>query len=316
MNGSKPNVVYHYCSVSTFFNILTSSKLRLSNVMKSNDPEESIYLVRFLLRALEKQRKIFNESIGESEYNVSEGCIQEIIDRYFNTYNPARLYCAICFSEAQNKLSQWVKYADNVQGVALGFDTEILNSITDSPFFFFDKVIYDEKVIFDRIDALFGSLFSNVEWLSSSDKNKRSDFENTVYRAVTVFNRYAPFYKDKFFEEEQEWRLVFNPNGNINRVSTKDFPDFEVVRNGNIGEMAYSGIYFDIKNNDICSYMELDFSRIKRKFLKEIIIAPKAAIEKLDGNLLLFLKNNDYEWTERNSLDKLKIIKIDRQRFH
>ncbi len=310
-----PEIVYHYCSNQTFFEIINHSKLRLTNITKSNDPRESFYLLPYLLEALNSARKRFNNSIVQQEYRISEETITEVAERYFEKINPSRLYCAICFSEEQNKLSQWIKYADNAQGVALGFDSVFLSSLQESQYFLFDKVIYGKQIILDKVGGIFEKLFQNREWQRKKDHQKQEDFADAVYRAVLCFNRYAPFYKDKFFEEECEWRLIFSLNGNINRVNTKDFADIERSFDGNIQDFSYSGLHFVVKDNNLCSYVELDFSKMKAKFLREIIIAPNSPMRKFDGDLQLFLDKQGYKQTERLSVDKLKIIQIEREIF-
>ena len=41
-----PDVVYHYCSVDTFFQIITNHTLRLSDIEKSNDFMEKKWAIR------------------------------------------------------------------------------------------------------------------------------------------------------------------------------------------------------------------------------------------------------------------------------
>lgn len=304
MNKDK-KILYHYCSNQSFLNIVSTSKLRLFNITKSNDPKEGIYLVPFLEQALEEQRRIYNESIADSDCFISEKSIEQTVERYFEKNNPARLYCAVCFSEAQDKLSQWVKYADNARGFALGFSMEKLAALKQSPYFRFGKVIYDKTIISKEVLAIFKPLYARE---NISDAERRSEFENAVFRAVTVFNRYAPFYKDDFFAEEEEWRLVFAPSGNINRVHVRGSEYFDYDIDGNVAGFHYSGMHFTVKKDGLCSYVELDFSGIKQSFLKEVVVPPNANLNRFDGDLLLFLRANGYDWIKRKDIEKLKIL--------
>ena len=50
--------VYHYCSVETFYEIISGKMLRLSDIDKSNDYMERKWLQRFILEtALEEYDK-------------------------------------------------------------------------------------------------------------------------------------------------------------------------------------------------------------------------------------------------------------------
>lgn len=41
-----PSVVYHYCSVDTFFQIITNHTIRLSDIEKSNDFMEKKWAIQ------------------------------------------------------------------------------------------------------------------------------------------------------------------------------------------------------------------------------------------------------------------------------
>ena len=40
MNDQFPDILYHYCSVPTFFNIMKNHSIWLSDISKSNDSQE------------------------------------------------------------------------------------------------------------------------------------------------------------------------------------------------------------------------------------------------------------------------------------
>ena len=44
MRESNTEAVYHYCSVETFLKIIQRKTLRLSDIGKSNDYEERVYI--------------------------------------------------------------------------------------------------------------------------------------------------------------------------------------------------------------------------------------------------------------------------------
>lgn len=49
------DLVFHYCSIETLFSIVTNMTLRLSDVVKSNDNLEVIWMKKILLKMLEEE---------------------------------------------------------------------------------------------------------------------------------------------------------------------------------------------------------------------------------------------------------------------
>lgn len=45
---NRPDIVYHYCSLDTFYKIISNATIRLSNVIKTNDREEMVYILPYL----------------------------------------------------------------------------------------------------------------------------------------------------------------------------------------------------------------------------------------------------------------------------
>ena len=77
-------IVYHYCDVNAFLNIIQSKKLWLSDVIKSNDEEEGRFLINKLKMSLDMDKlfgdedescveracKILNEYLDEKDYRM------------------------------------------------------------------------------------------------------------------------------------------------------------------------------------------------------------------------------------------------------
>lgn len=104
-------------------------------------------------------------------------------------------------------------------------------------------------------------------------------------------------YKNPNFNEEKEWRLVYNPFGNIRRAMDKIsyYDRMYEMFNKSIekGGFVRNPMKFHISNDKIVSHIDLSFESIKRAFVKEIIIGSKANIKDLD--LELFLLSNGYD---------------------
>lgn len=119
---------------------------------------------------------------------------------------------------------------------------------------------------------------------------------NIVDTTLSMILYNSILYKNPNFNEEKEWRLVYNPFGNIRRVIDKFsyYDRMSEMFNKSIekGGFTRNPMTFHISNDKIISHVDLSFESIKKSFIKEIIIGSKANINDLD--LELFLLSNGY----------------------
>ena len=88
-------LLYHYCSVETFFQIIKNQTLRLTNIQYMNDSEELHYGIDLLGKSDEEMLYLDKKYRG-----------------YIDIY-------AMCFSEMGDLLSQWRGYGDNAEGLSI-----------------------------------------------------------------------------------------------------------------------------------------------------------------------------------------------------
>lgn len=251
-------IVYHYCGINAFINIVQHSKIWLSDVFKSNDSQE-------LLWAMENVKKEILQMIGD------EGTLKSL-DMGFNLLNPIEnvgltSYFISCFSEEEDLLSQWCKYAEDGQGIAIGFSKDLLlklNSICHG--LSFRKVVYSRKeqeIVFKKV------AMENLKKMSS---------KRAAHVALELAQNYAEEFllcKNPSFDEEIEWRIVFTSEAgrkvNFNECGYK-------IQNPNIR----------VSKGNIVAFYELDFSDIKQDIIKSIVVGPKSKVTKTDLVKLLF----------------------------
>jgi Protein of unknown function (DUF2971) len=258
-NKMPTKILYHYCTTQTFFNILTNKNIRLSNVFDTND-----YLERKLIDApVEKCLDEYGEEYKDFK--------RDLRFRYY--YERDVDAFSLSFSEEQNLLSQWCRYADDATGFAIGFDIEHFNIPNKIPFRSGDwndtlgmfEMLYDEQAIETRTESIIRDKIC-----LKADLNYGEKLANCVDSLVTL----AAMAKGKAFEEEKEWRVFYTP---------------PLVNNGVKG-ISVAGHFQDLKfalrkNNLISSYFELSFDKekdpgsLKRKKeiepIAEIILGPK-----------------------------------------
>ena len=125
-------IVYHYCDIDTFYNIITKKAIRLSDVTKSNDYMEVMWVTQYI-------KDVFMEIFDsvQTRYfknNYSSEIFEELVEHYqadfFDITKSIYSHYVCCFSAAGGDiLSQWRGYADDGKGVAVGFDGDLLSTI-------------------------------------------------------------------------------------------------------------------------------------------------------------------------------------------
>lgn len=289
----RPKIVYHYCSLETFFDIFSNSTIRLSNISKSNDSEEITYLLPKMKKFCTGLFNYYNDMLPE-QYKLQTDFINNVFDSKFN--ETSLNFYVICFSEETDLLSQWRGYANDACVVSIGFSTEsfypLARSIRSS--YNFSQVRYSFDDLYDQIEK-----YTTKKTKKSFNGNPQNDslsLLNIVDTTLSMILYNSILYKNPNFNEEKEWRLVYNPFGNIRRIMDKmsyyDRMSEMFNKSFEKGGFVRTPMTFHISTDKIVSHIDLSFESIKGSFIKEIIIGSKANINDLD--LELFLLSNGY----------------------
>lgn len=296
MNNSstKPKIVYHYCSLETFFNIISKATIRLSDISKSNDTEEVVYLLPKIKKFCVKLFEQYNDDF-EEEYKFQPEFVSNMFDSKF--IETSLKFYVMCFSREADLLSQWRGYAADASGISIGFSTEpfYLLSSNGYPNYQFSKVRYSLDDLYNYIEEITTQVIK--EQFSGDYKKDSLVLMNLANDILSMILYSCILYKNPSFNEEKEWRLVYNPFGNIRRIINK------MAYYDRISEMfsahALGGGFmrtpmeFRTSRNQIISYIDLSFANIKNTFIKEIIIGSKAKIKDFDLELFLLSKGFD-----------------------
>lgn len=273
-------VLYHYCSVDGFFNIINRATIWLSDVCKSNDYRECI-LCRD--RIDERLEKIMEEDEEYLEAWKSGATFRLGLNRELYTY------CA-CFSESCDQLSQWRGYANDGRGISIGFDKELLSELSyaDEHIIAFAPIIYDKTEQDEYIEEIV------------ADNLKKLEYKGIGHVAAELNTNYRlkfPFIKHSSFREEKEWRIAISSRPGVQQINISENYDFSEVK-------------YRVSNEKLVSYIEMNFSKIKKELIKEIWIGPKSEIEIND--VVSFLNTcGYYEGVAYNSSEPIVIRKSD-----
>ena len=193
-------LLYHYTTMDTVWKILESGSMLARNIRFSNDSKE------YLLGGETISKYVNQDSVNSNQEKIEQYILSNIQNYYM-----------ICFCEKGDLLSQWRGYAND--GVSLGMDfldEEV--GCTHSEMF---TVLNNKESRLDKSDAYGLSENEDVHFLQmpyqvfyiEKEKAKLEDaimsFQDADSKTNLLFDL-IPFIKDAGFNEEKEYRILFD----------------------------------------------------------------------------------------------------------
>ena len=312
-------LLYHYCNLSNFKKIIETGTIRLSELGKSSDYMEMLWLKnkivpKMILKRFEKINYSFpvEFELDGSIYKGEKG-INRMLEWFVDREDKDKMYEALtlgcCFSQDGDLLSQWRGYADDGQGVSIGFDQEILeskfnfkNKHISQRIFRLEKVRYvdnGEDIDCKLDQELINSVDSFISGLKSINEigTNEIDLNDVINKFLLEISCLAPIYKNCAFNEENEWRAFVNflyPAGrNPNEVLVGELRE-------NLRMPRFSELKSFTRNSKIIFY--IDFNWVDIDWIKNIYIGPRCDAGEDDIKKLLASSN------VKNS-EQIRIIK-------
>jgi hypothetical protein len=195
------NVLYHYCSVESFCNILKSKVLWLTNIRYMNDSKEISWLYELAKKVISREMRTRPENEIKLCQLLMGHCDNLFLDETFFPY----IFCS-CFSKNGDSLGQWRAYANDGTGVAIGFRRDYLESFALPGRTTLADVSYRTG---DDLADLEGHLPDAFARLAISEYPSHDDqISLTAIETQVQWLRLAPFCKNTGFREEEEVRIV------------------------------------------------------------------------------------------------------------
>jgi hypothetical protein len=191
---------------------VSENDLWLTHVRFCNDDEELTHGQKVVARTLaaEKTRTIPPERHAYLEQ------VAELLEKPV----PDGVYIC-CFCAKDNLLSQWRGYAANGVGVSVELNHHEFDYLTgpdcNEGLLRLWKVFYKEE----QQEKIVSSALE-FAWVSQS----HLPMEKRAQNATDAIQFFIPTFKNRDFEEENEWRLIFTP-----RPDTAVPPQFRTARN-------------------------------------------------------------------------------------
>ena len=308
--------LYHYCSTQKCFSILNSRTLRLSDLQKSNDYRElSLFFPELLYEVEDLYREKpyhfkYKDSKDEDAFRRLSSETYKYWRSCFSTGSFSNF--VICFSEAQDSLSQWRGYADNGRGCCIGFSKKSLmdyckNSGKVLRIAQVEYISEEEKKQKIRNAALYciRELQTLREWIveniTGNDNDPDTDgllLFNYIGMLESIFTDTLR-YKSNSFKEEHEWRIYF-PDA-VRKVPK--WLSSKMRRNYGWHGLHFEtekflsdNVKFHVTDDDIIPFCPISFDNFDENPVVELWTGPKNNIRQMD--IELFLKLNGYESTK------------------
>lgn len=275
-----PAVLYYYCNINDFFDIIINKRLAFQD-MKESDKFANVYtLTDVLHNRLKANMKPLNPNTPASAMfqNLTLGEFNMETTHLEMTMIP--LFYFLSLTANRNK---WYMYEKNKTDICIGFTTELFKFDEFSELFDLKKVNYDTKQFENRIDEIITKYMQNAE---RNDKFIQENFDDDL-----LFD--SLYYKNNFFSDENEYRVVLKlyikelflgrdmSNGRINKV-VNHFLEKKTF--------SLSKSEFITRDNHLISCKYLKYYDLLN-YIKTIDINPMCSIEKSDINLLLSAKD-------------------------
>ena len=264
---ARPAVLFHYCPIAALEPILANGIMWLSDAASMNDTTEGLWLDDVVQR-------LVRPAADWTEWRDA--------GRIFHDYQLfKKTFYIASFSERRDLLSQWRAYANDGQGACIGFDfgafdiptgLTLTNVFHMKPVgFTLDRVVYDEA---EQVEAA-RRVFRYVDQLQRSDATTDPYLRDAIVETGRDCIAYlARFMKHPGFEDEREWRLLYDGDDATPR------PGIVPARKQRT------------RGDATVDYYQLNFGSRPRS-IRELVLGPKCTMTIEDATQLLEAAGQD-----------------------
>lgn len=284
------NIGYYYCSLDTFYNILSTKTIYLSDPLKMNDPYEIMWYLNLLKQEYDILKDAGMADQSELDRMKRQSGINfsaEELMKYINEKGQDNVYIC-CFSQHGDILSQWREYADKARGVSIGFDLNRFQAENIDV----QKVKYSYSVD-DEDDSQrdVRNVSENTRMLI--DINQIDDVTEQKKMYLDELLRVLVEYKNPGYEEEDEIRLIYHERTQEEILAQHINENNDVkVKENLVREEHHFRI--DRQRGKVVEYIALPF---EADMIESIYIGPGASVSESDISrmceVMLGIKKNN-----------------------
>ena len=264
--GEIMSELYHYCSLETFKAIIQNKTIRFSDVMKSNDSNEIIFLWDRYYDYIEKT------ATNPSAIKMLKYEIKKQMDNM--------IFLTACFSKQQDSLHMWNCYADG--GIAIGVDYNKLSEWSKRICYYnYVDRTYPNNASCVKMDDI---EYYNKDNVEKFILKKCNGMEFVTDNFGTIFEA-APFFKSDFFQIEEEVRILIKIFVSNPYAYMLEYVDN--IKNDSIAIRLKS-----LPNDNFINVIRADIP-FPMDMVSSVIIGPNCALQKRDISQLLMINEFD-----------------------
>lgn len=235
MSKQEPHTLYHYTNSAVLVSIIQSRKIRLSARWHLNDPREGEDFESLLSEYVSTKRT------GEEKAKIA-----------LESLNSLHFYVT-CFSEQGDLLSQWRAYAQDGEGISIGFNREhLFKCLATQSEMVVRPIEYADNLGDLSVDGEAYKAFCTILTHGTAPSDKVLQTLAKIRWAI----------KRKAYQEEKEHRLIL----------TSDNPSSTFMQ---LGKTKIKRQFFGAKT-ELRDYVEVEFDATDWEFLiSEVVIGPK-----------------------------------------
>jgi hypothetical protein len=214
---TKKPLLAHYTSIQVLEKIMRNEEIWFSNPLFMNDMQEMRFGIQHGIIAFDQLRAEITRAAGTLDrFKMVESAFMGYY-REFDTTHALNVY-VFCLSEHypddnDGRLSMWRAYGGNGNGAALVLKTDFLTGPKDDSPLLIGKVHYASDQ--QRVAWLEGKIRA---WCTILEKSGIPDDKlylaaHSIFSAIKI---YALTSKHRGFSEENEWRLIYLPERDLN----------------------------------------------------------------------------------------------------
>lgn len=251
--------VYHFTSLDAFYNIIKSGSLYMFDIIKSNDPKEGKFALESLDIALNRLQYRNKTGLNDKQWVKFRKAFLGLAGDFKYPNPDYWMFCtSFCEIEKENLIPLWQIYGDQGRGVAIGFDKEKLQKLSN------------------------GIKIEPIEYLSNEDmeqfaldfiKKNRDKDEDELSEAMKEFYINSFQYKREYFEFEHEIRLSaksMNLSDNMFCFERED-----------------ENLDFLFNHNRVKSYYKLNITKQNFDSIYEVFLGPACSMSTKEMRILL-----------------------------
>jgi len=276
LNQNNTKYLFHYTNLNGFLGIFNKKCLWASHISFLNDTSEFEYGLKMVQDFLSRIMVLI-----KSEF-VKRELILHTNPYYQKDILESDLFI-VSFCENGDLLSQWRGYTRNNEGVALGFNQNILKEIPNINIY---KVIYEKEKQKDILKCFKNILKQYLNRYEEIFAHCNISYDNYSFKLFFLnwlreLEKIIVIFKDSSFSEEREWRLIY------------DIKDINKNRNENF-LFKNEIIKYRIKNNYLLPYIEINNLNLG-SIINQVVIGPFENKLVLGKGIQHFFNTYDYK---------------------